>query len=171
MLREVPNGVSSSWWGLVLKVREAKDGELIIPKKYLDQAKTTPIRIFDDETAMPDYWLYQGRLYRASESLESEDFLALLAEKQVRARRRIERAKAVVASASQPAPSPQRQPIPIDVKTAVWQRDAGRCTECGSNKSLEFDHIIPLAMGGANTFRNLQLLCADCNRRKGPSLG
>lgn len=39
-----------------------------------------------------------------------------------------------------------------------------------SNANLEYDHIVPLAMGGSNTERNLQLLCADCNREKGASL-
>ncbi|MGH9199405.1 MAG: HNH endonuclease [Acidimicrobiia bacterium] len=31
----------------------------------------------------------------------------------------------------------------------------------------EFDHIIPLATGGSNTERNVQLLCESCNRQKG----
>jgi HNH endonuclease len=28
------------------------------------------------------------------------------------------------------------------------------------------DYVLPLALGGATTVANLQLLCADCNRRK-----
>ena len=64
-----------------------------------------------------------------------------------------------------------RQPIPQEVKLLVWQRDRGRCVECGVQSELEFDHIIPLAMGGSNTDRNLQLLCETCNRRKGATLG
>src|SRR5699024_10971149 len=51
----------------------------------------------------------------------------------------------------------RRAAIPRQVKIDVWQRDGGRCVECGTNKDLEFDHIIPLKLGGANTFRNLQL--------------
>jgi 5-methylcytosine-specific restriction endonuclease McrA len=65
---------------------------------------------------------------------------------------------------------PSRKAIPDRVKMFVWQRDGGRCVECGSNENLEFDHIIPVSMGGATTERNLQLLCEPCNRRKGGQL-
>jgi hypothetical protein len=60
----------------------------------------------------------------------------------------------------------ERQPIPKDVQREVWRRDQGRCVECGSQELLEFDHIIAVSKGGANTVRNLQLLCESCNRRK-----
>ncbi len=60
----------------------------------------------------------------------------------------------------------ERSPIPKDVQREVWQRDKGRCVECGSKENLEYDHIIPISKGGANTVRNLQLLCQECNRRK-----
>ena len=63
-----------------------------------------------------------------------------------------------------------REPIPQEVKDRVWRRDQGRCVSCGSQELLEFDHIIPLAMGGSNTERNLQLLCERCNREKAANL-
>ncbi len=66
---------------------------------------------------------------------------------------------------------PKRQPIPRRVKMYVWQRDAGRCVECGSKEKLEYDHTIPLSKGGSNTERNLQLLCERCNRTKGSAIG
>ncbi len=65
----------------------------------------------------------------------------------------------------------RRETVPREVKLYVWQRDQGRCVACQSNRELEFDHIIPLSLGGSNTERNLQLLCADCNQRKGAVLG
>ena len=61
----------------------------------------------------------------------------------------------------------RRETIPDKVKMFVWQRDKGQCVKCGSNERLEFDHIIPIAKGGSNTARNLQLLCEQCNRSKG----
>ena len=69
------------------------------------------------------------------------------------------------------APKPGRRALSPAVKREVWQRDQGVCRECGSKELLEFDHIIPVALGGSNTVRNLQLLCEPCNRRKGATLG
>jgi hypothetical protein len=60
--------------------------------------------------------------------------------------------------------------IPQDVKIAVWQRDQGKCVQCASASYLEFDHIIPFSKGGANTVKNVQLLCRKCNLAKGGRL-
>lgn len=62
---------------------------------------------------------------------------------------------------------PSRDAIPREVQREVWRRDGGRCVVCGSQERLEFDHTIPLSKGGANTARNIQLLCERCNRTKG----
>lgn len=60
--------------------------------------------------------------------------------------------------------------IPQDVKIAVWQRDQGKCVQCGATSYLEFDHIIPHSKGGANTVGNVQLLCRKCNLTKSDSI-
>jgi hypothetical protein len=69
-----------------------------------------------------------------------------------------------------PAPLPyeqtSREPIPAAVRTEVWRRDQGRCVECGSNQNLQYDHIIPVAKGGATSAQNLQLLCRQHNLEK-----
>jgi 5-methylcytosine-specific restriction endonuclease McrA len=56
------------------------------------------------------------------------------------------------------------------VRLAVFKRDDGRCVSCGSDRELQFDHVIPVALGGASTEANLQLLCSNCNRAKGASI-
>ncbi len=65
----------------------------------------------------------------------------------------------------------KRQTISQAIKDKVWNRDGGKCVQCGSNEKLEFDHIIPHSKGGANTYRNLQLLCEPCNRSKSAKIG
>ncbi len=63
-----------------------------------------------------------------------------------------------------------RSAIPNHVKGEVWRRDGGACRECGldgsGGASLEFDHVIPVALGGATSVGNLQVLCRRCNGRK-----
>ena len=68
------------------------------------------------------------------------------------------------------APKKSRK-ISQKVKDEVWKRDEGKCIECGSKENLEFDHIIPFSKGGANTYRNIQLLCESCNRSKSNKIG
>jgi hypothetical protein len=60
-----------------------------------------------------------------------------------------------------------RDPIPESIRIFVWQRDQGKCVECGVREALEFDHIIPISEGGSSTERNVQLLCSQCNKKKG----
>lgn len=63
-----------------------------------------------------------------------------------------------------------RATIPMDIASAVWNRDGGKCCICGTKEDLEFDHIIPISKGGATSFRNLQLLCKKCNIRKSDNI-
>jgi 5-methylcytosine-specific restriction endonuclease McrA len=53
----------------------------------------------------------------------------------------------------------------------VWNRDGGKCVQCGESEKLEFDHVIPFSKNGSNTYRNLQLLCENCNRVKSNKIG
>jgi 5-methylcytosine-specific restriction endonuclease McrA len=115
------------------------------------------------------YWWCLDRFFWDDQDLSAEDVHALAFERQLRAERKLQRAHAAVQLGQ--APAARRQGIPLDLRRAVWERDGGRCTECGSGFELQFDHVIPVAMGGATTAENLQVLCGTCNRTKGASLG
>lgn len=70
---------------------------------------------------------------------------------------------------AEPVPSQPkiRRIIPTWVKLEVWKRDGGKCTKCGSEKDLHFDHIIPWSKGGSSsTPQNIQLLCGKHNLQK-----
>lgn len=57
--------------------------------------------------------------------------------------------------------------VPVQVKAFIWERDKGKCTNCGSTRGLQVDHIKPFALGGKTVPENLRLLCSNCNQRKG----
>lgn len=118
------------------------------------------------------WWWYRDELWVTDEAdLSEADVAALLNEKENKKRLALQRAHALQAMTERLSTPGKRQKIPSEVQLAVWRRDTGQCVSCGSNENLEFDHIIPHSMGGSDTERNLQLLCATCNRRKGATLG
>lgn len=53
---------------------------------------------------------------------------------------------------------------------AIGNRDGFVCQECGANRRLSLDHIIPVSAGGTNDNDNLRILCLDCNSSKGATL-
>src|SRR6188472_695736 len=61
-----------------------------------------------------------------------------------------------------------RSPNASDTKSGAVTR--GRCVDGGSRERLEYDHIIPVAKGGSNTARNIELRCEACNRRKAATI-
>jgi hypothetical protein len=70
---------------------------------------------------------------------------------------------------SQPVPAQARprRIIPTAVKLEVWKRDSGRCTICGAEEDLHFDHLIAWSKGGSSsTAENVQLLCGRHNLQK-----
>lgn len=58
-------------------------------------------------------------------------------------------------------------PIPDRVKLRIHDRAEGRCAKCTLPATpAEYDHAIPLILGGPNCESNLQLLCVPCHRAK-----
>ena len=55
-------------------------------------------------------------------------------------------------------------------KREAYERQGGICPWCGNHfelEEMEGDHITPWAEGGVTTADNCQMLCKDCNRKKG----
>ncbi len=124
------------------------------------------------ELSKMSFWLLEDEIYIANDNdVTLDDVVALLNVAANRRKLQLEKAHTLQSMASKLESKPLRQGIPQAVRMEVWQRDRGRCVECESQEKLEFDHVIPVSMGGSNTARNIQLLCELCNRVKGASLG
>jgi len=87
---------------------------------------------------------------------------------------RVERRKFAATSRPRPgrARSLEARSIPAEVQRTVWLRDEGRCTFVGPGGhrctsrggSVEFDHLLPVALGGEATIENVRLLCRPHNQ-------
>jgi len=76
-----------------------------------------------------------------------------------------------VSHAAGNANAPRGRGIPKALRRQVWERDGGRCAfvgtdghRCEATRRLEFDHVVPIAQGGATTADNLRLLCRPHNQ-------
>jgi hypothetical protein len=65
---------------------------------------------------------------------------------------------------------PKARYIPAEVRREVWIRDGRRCQwptadggTCGSTWRVQYDHVVPVALGGESTVGNVRLLCAAHN--------
>jgi hypothetical protein len=137
-------------------------------RRLQDLQESTAIAV--GELGERRYWLYRDRIWWEREDLGPADVEALVDERMDRKRRQLERAHNLSARGTMPATA-SRPAISREVRLAVFERDGGRCVECGSRALLQFDHVIPIAMGGSSAPGNLQLLCDSCNREKGATLG
>ena len=58
-------------------------------------------------------------------------------------------------------------PAAILVENKKLFLEADQCAYCGSPADLQWEHIVPLAMGGPNNIDNLVRACRSCNLQKG----
>jgi 5-methylcytosine-specific restriction endonuclease McrA len=135
--------------------------------RWLEATRTVPVCF--GRTGGRNYWLFQGKWHWDNDGLNRDQIHALLVTRAQRQEATIKRAQSMVAMDLAPIASTRRAIAP-DLKQFVWKRDGGRCRQCGHNVELQFDHVIPIAYGGATTAENLQILCGHCNRRKGASV-
>jgi hypothetical protein len=119
------------------------------------------------------WWWFENAFYWESCNYGSRDVMALVRDRQRKSAQRLDRAHMLLnidEGRTVPTARQRREPIPREIRRVVFERDAGQCTQCGSTFDIQYDHVIPLALGGANSVENLQLLCGQCNRQKGADI-
>lgn len=142
-----------------------------------DPQAPEPFLMFPEEEGRPpmgEFWICKGKIFRVENAqfTDRDELIVRIKHAALSQEKELERIQREVQAFEnlQATATARRERIPDDVKLFVWQRDEGKCVRCGGNERLEFDHIIPVAEGGANTARNIQLLCELCNRQKGKAI-
>ena len=176
MLREIPDAAFVRDGRLLRRV-DVRLGRHLVrtrfsPRAYravLADAEQGPVLLFRDDVRARQHWLLGDRFWWDDEDLAPRDVLALVHQRDLRRERRLASAHADLAAQAE-APRRRREPVPRAVREAVFVRDGGACVTCGARFDLQYDHVLPVARGGATTVENLQVLCAPCNRAKGAQL-
>lgn len=53
------------------------------------------------------------------------------------------------------------------LKQSILEAQQGRCFSCGAQLAqVEFDHVVPLGLGGDNGLDNWAALCPECHKTK-----
>jgi hypothetical protein len=125
-----------------------------------------PVQLWRD--GRRNLWQFVDGFWWDDDDLDSEDIKALVLQRKRRLEQKLQSAHSLMRAEEDSRP--KRVGIPTELRRVVFERDGGRCTECGGNFDLQYDHILPVARGGATTLENLQLLCAECNRSKSDSI-
>lgn len=137
----------------------------------MQEQNNKPVVVMKDSDTRRKWWIYKNEFYVEDEEYSVDDILVLILDLIEEKNKKVRRARARLSQLStEDDEINSRPPISDDVKLFVWQRDKGKCVKCGSQRNLEFDHIIPFSLGGSSTARNIQLLCERCNRSKGANL-
>jgi 5-methylcytosine-specific restriction endonuclease McrA len=113
-------------------------------------------------------WYFHDRFHWDDDGLSADDVKALILQRERRTEQKLQSARSLMHAQENGKPS--RAPIPTDLRRAVFERDGGQCVECGATFDIQYDHVLPVALGGATTLENLQLLCAGCNQLKSDSI-
>ncbi len=150
-------------------------GKKVYPDRWKDaqveawraHQQQDPVRVYHD--GRRSLWWFRDRFFWDDEDHSAEDVKALVLHRTRRDERKLKSARALMRG-EESGGLAGRAPIPAEVVRAVIERDGRRCVQCGATEDLQFDHILPVALGGATSVENLQILCGDCNRAKSDAL-
>lgn len=137
--------------------------------KELDRQQRSRPVAYRAQSDPRTFWRFQDRWFVDRDDLDADEVQALLVTRERRRLATVSRAQAQVHGAEVASQGAVRVRgyVSDEVKQFIWSRDEGRCAQCGSDSELQYDHVIPVALGGSSDAENLQILCGPCNRRKG----
>jgi hypothetical protein len=138
-----------------------RNGKFHAAAQMAKSEERPPERVRVYEKIHRGIWSYNGIFHLIDSWLERDEHRVVFRFKLIAVKDEEDLARPVRVDAE------RRRIIPTQVKLEVWRRDGGKCSICGAQDELHFDHIVPFAKGGTSlTEANVQLLCARHNFEK-----
>ena len=171
MLREDTNARFESGFlrrRLVSGRREFEFISSMAHRAILAEQRTVPVAVAEDERRT--WWMFRDRFFWEDDGLGPDEVAALVHERE----RRLRQAHRAGAGpdggrrrGGRPAPR-GRSPRTCGGRSSA--ATGGAASACGSAELLQFDHVIPVALGRGVHAGEPPGVCAPCNRAKGASL-
>jgi 5-methylcytosine-specific restriction endonuclease McrA len=108
---------------------------------------TEPLHVWRD--GRRNLWQFLDCFYWDDDDLDAEDIKALVMQRKRRLEQKVRSARSLMRAEENGRPT--RVAIPTELRRAVYERDGGRCLEWAGTFDLQYDHILPVAHGGAMT--------------------
>ena len=107
------------------------------------QEAESPVELVREDERV--YWAFKGCFYWEDEDLSAADVKALVLQRIRRRERQLATAHSLMRA--EEAGQALRPPVAIEIRRAVFERDGGRCVDCGGSFDLQYDHVIPFSSG------------------------
>jgi 5-methylcytosine-specific restriction endonuclease McrA len=91
-------------------------------------------------------WPYLDGFWWDDDDLDAEDIKALVLQRKRQKEQKLRSARSLMRAEENGRPT--RTPVSTELRRAVFERDGGRCVECGSNFDIQYDHIGLEVAGG-----------------------
>ena len=153
------------WIFASYRVHAGRGQTYVVPRRTFERAVRSGAAVCIANEGGRALWMVGEWFYWDADGLAADDIELLVWDRERRGDAKLERLRKLRIRADD-IEERRRERIPDEVRIFVWERDGGRCVRCGAQEDLQFDHIIPVAKGGASSIENVKCCAVTATGRR-----